>query len=97
MTGKVMCSGKPVSGTLLFSPAGNTPESKGEPVSVILNPDGTYTATLKTSGAHRLLVMPSDVKYPAPPGKEYPCDLSPITKTLTVGANEVDIDLPAPK
>lgn len=94
VTGKVTCSGKPVVGALLLTPTG---KARGESVQAILNADGSFSASLNTIGPHRVVIMPSDVPYPAPPGKEYPCDLGPLSKDLVAGANEMIIELPPKK
>src|SRR5687768_5687519 len=71
----------------------------GEAASATLDADGKYTLKLTTTGPHCVVVTPSDVKYPAKPGEEYPCDLAPQERDLKAGENkDVDIELkPRPK
>jgi hypothetical protein len=82
-----------VKGTVLFSPFGEGDDNTGEAVSAELKDDGSYELILKTIGKHRVVVSPSDVVYPAKPGEEYPCPLTPIEKDIKSGDNEVVIQL----
>jgi hypothetical protein len=93
VTGRVTCSGKAVRGSILFSPFGLGPNNTGPAVGASLKEDGSYELTLRTVGKHRVVVSPADVVYPAPPGQEYPCDLSPLERELAAGTNEVVIEL----
>lgn len=97
VAGKVICNGKPVQGSILFSPAGEGDNNTGPAVAAPLKDDGTYTLELKTSGKHRIAVSPSDMKYSTKPGDEYPCDLATIERDIKSGANEIVIDLPPHK
>ena len=92
VTGKVTCSAKPVQGSLLFSPIA---DGVGPAVSAAINPDGTYSVELKAVGKYRIVVTPSDVVYPAKPGKEYPCALTPLERDINAGDSEIVIDLGA--
>ena len=92
VAGRVTCSGKPVNGSILFSPFGEGPDNTGQAVGAPLK-DGNYEIHLQTIGKHRVVVSPADVKYPAPPGQEYPCDLAPQTQDVKAGANTIDIEL----
>lgn len=77
----------------MFSPFGEGSDNTGESVSANLKEDGSYEVHLKTIGKHRIVVTPSDVVYPAKPGHEYPCDLTPIEKEVKSGDNEIAIQL----
>ncbi|HJZ58014.1 MAG TPA: hypothetical protein VKE74_23855 [Gemmataceae bacterium] len=93
VSGRVTCGGKPVRGSILFSPLGEGPNNTGPSVAAPLNDDGTFELELKTVGKHRVVVSPADVVYPAKPGQEYPCDLAPAERELKAGGNEVVIEL----
>ena len=92
VAGRVTCNGAPVKGSVLFSPFGEGADNTGPAVGAPLK-DGAYEIRLQTVGKHRVVVSPSDVKYPAPPGQEYPCDLTPQIKEIKAGANTIDIEL----
>ena len=94
--GQVTCGGQPVSGSILFSPNGESADNTGEAIPVTLNPDGTFTATLKTTGKHRVTVNPPTeaVYSTTKPGQKFPCDLKPVEKELKPGDNEIVIGLP---
>ncbi len=92
VAGRVTCNGAPVKGSILFSPFGEGPDNTGPAVGAPLK-DGKYEIHLRTVGKHRVVVSPTDVKYPAPPGREYPCDLAPQTHELKAGGNTLDIEL----
>ncbi len=94
VTGRVTCDGNPVKGTILFSPFGEGEKNTGQAETATLKEDGSYEIVLKTIGKHRVVVSPSDIVYPAPPGKEYPCDLTPMERELNVGNNVINIELP---
>jgi len=93
VTGSVTCGDKPVKGIILISPFGDGPDNTGEAVSVPLRDDGSFEIQLKTIGKHRIVVSPSDIVYPAKPGEEYPCDLTPLEKEVKSGDNEFVIKL----
>ncbi len=95
VTGRVTCNGTPVKGSVLFSPFGEGADNTGPAVGAPLK-DGNYEIRLETVGKHRVVVSPSDIKYPAPPGQEYPCSLAPQIKQVKVGANTIDIELTRP-
>jgi hypothetical protein len=95
VTGRVTCGGQPVRGSILFSPFGEGPDNTGPAVTAPLKDDGSYELELKTFGRHRVVVSPADVVYPAQPGQEYPCDLSPVEREVKAGTNEVVIELRA--
>jgi len=97
VAGKVTCNGKPVRGSILFSPAGEGGNNTGEAVAVPLKDDGSYSLAINTVGKHRVVVSPEDVVYTDKPGGAYPCDLSPLEKVLAPGSNEIIIELPPQK
>ena len=97
VTGKITCNGIPVKGSVQISPFGEGSDNTGPAVSAPLKEDGSFALEIKTTGKHRIQVSPSDVKYPAKPGEEYPCDLSPIEKELKPGQNDLVLELPPPK
>ena len=92
VAGRVTCNGAPVKGSVLFSPFGEGADNTGPAVGAPLK-DGAYEIRLQTVGKHRVVVSPADVKYPAPPGEEYPCDLAPQTCEVKAGANTINIEL----
>jgi hypothetical protein len=94
VSGRVTCNGTPVKGSIVFNPVGEGAENTGPPAGGMLK-DGNYTISLKTIGKHRVVVSPADIKYPAPPGEEYPCDLAAQTHEVKAGANTINIDLPS--
>jgi hypothetical protein len=93
VVGRVTCGDKPVKGAVMFSPFGEGSDNTGPAVSADLKEDGSYEIHLKTIGKHRIVVTPSDRVYPAKPGQDYPCDLSPIEKEVKPGDNEITIPL----
>jgi hypothetical protein len=93
VSGRVTCDGKPVVGSIMFSPKGDSPENTGPAVEGVLDSDGKYTVQLKSIGSHRVRVSPGDIPYPPIPGKEYPCDLSTLDKDVKSGTNEISIEL----
>jgi hypothetical protein len=93
VTGRVTCRGKPVQGSILFSPFGQEPNNTGPAVGAPLKEDGSYELKLQTIGKHRVVVSPADIVYPALPGQEHPCDLSPLEREVKAGPNEVVIEL----
>ena len=93
VSGKVTCGTRAVPGSILFSPLGQGPNNTVEAVPATLGPDGSYTLELKTTGKHRVVISPSDIIYPAKPGQEYPCDLSPLEYDVKPGDNEIIIEL----
>lgn len=93
VVGRVTCGDKPVKGTVMFSPFGEGEDNTGQAVSTELSDDGSYQVQLKTVGKHRIVVSPSDIVYPAKPGEEYPCILTPIEKEVKPGDNEIIIQL----
>jgi hypothetical protein len=93
ISGKVTCDGKPVRGSIMFSPAGEGPENTGPAVAAPLKDDGTFELEIKTIGKHKAVVSPSDVKFPAKPGEEFPCDLSAVEKELKPGPNTINLEL----
>jgi hypothetical protein len=94
VSGKVSCSGKGVPGSVLFSPV-EKEATPGPATSVPVKEDGTFQAVLPTIGKHRLVVQPRDIKYPAPPGQEFPCSLKPTIHDIKEGSNDLSIDLSA--
>jgi hypothetical protein len=92
VAGRVTCNGAPVKGSVLFSPFGEGEDNTGPAVGAPLK-DGNYEIRLQTVGKHRVVVSPSDIKYPAPPGQEYPCSLAAQIKEIKAGANKIDIEL----
>lgn len=95
VTGNVKCQGKAITGSITFSPFGESKENTGAAVSAPLKPDGSYELTLKTIGKHRVVVSPDDVKYPVKEGEEmHRCDLSPQEFDLKEGDNTILIELP---
>jgi len=94
VTGKVTCSDKPVTGSILFSPKGANESTKGPAVNAALKEDGSFEIRLKTIGTHLVQVTPRDVKFPVRPGEiDYPCDRSPIEREVTPGGNDITIEL----
>src|ERR1019366_529168 len=68
ITGTVTCGGKPVAGSILFSPKGENDANKGPAVPTELKEDGTYELRLTTVGLHTVVITPRDMKYPAKHG-----------------------------
>ena len=94
VTGTVKCGGKPVAGTILFSPKGEDESNKGPAVSAILQADGSYELALRTIGKHAVVISPSDVKFHRRTAEAaYPCDLSPKEWDVTAGDNNIVIEL----
>ena len=93
VVGTVTADGKPVPGTVQFSPLGEGADNTGPPAAVPLGPDGGYALELKTVGKHRVVVSPSDVPYPVRPGQEYKYDLAPTEQVVKAGDNVIDISL----
>ena len=93
VSGRVTCDGKPVAGGILFSPKGDGGDNTGPPVNAALDEDGRYTLNLKSIGAHRVMITPSDLPPPSNKGKGYPCNLSNIEREVNAGTNEIVIEL----
>jgi hypothetical protein len=94
VTGRVTCQGKPVAGSILFSPKGEEASTKGSAVSANLDEDGNYELRLTTIGQHLVVVTPSDIRYPVKQGEvEYPCDRSPQEREIKTGDNRIVIEL----
>ena len=94
VTGRVTCQGKPVSGSILFSPKGKDASNKGSAVNANLDEDGCFELRLTTIGKHVVVVTPSDIRYPIKPGEmEYPCDRSPQERDINTGDNRIVIEL----
>ena len=94
VTGTVTCGGKPVSGSILFSPKGEDESNKGPAVSAILKEDGSYELVLPTIGKHTVVISPSDVKFHRRAAEvAYPCDLTPKEWDVTAGDNKIVIEL----
>ena len=90
----VTCQGKPVSGSILFSPKGKDASNKGSAVNANLDEDGCFELRLTTIGKHVVVVTPSDIRYPIKPGEmEYPCDRSPQERDINTGDNRIVIEL----
>jgi hypothetical protein len=96
VTGRVTCQGKPVVGSILFSPKGENERNTGPAVNTALGEDGSYELQLKTTGKHTVVVTPRDIKFPVPPGElDYPCDRSPLEREIQAGPNDITIELTA--
>ena len=94
VTGQVTCQGKPVIGTILFSPKGETEGASGVAVNAPLNEDGSYELELKTVGTYIVVITPRNVRFPVPPGQlDYPCDRSPLEREVQAGHNDITIEL----
>ena len=94
VTGQVKCQGKPVVGSILFSPQGENESNTGSAVSAPLGEDGSFQLQLKTIGKHTVVVTPRDVKFPVPAGEfDYPCDRSPVEREVQAGKNNITIEL----
>lgn len=93
VAGKVTADGKPVPGTVQFSPQGEGDANTGPSAAVPIGADGSYSLELKTTGKHRVVVSPSDIPYPAKPGNEYKYDLAPTDHDVKAGDNSIDISL----
>jgi len=94
VTGRVTCQGKPVAGSILFSPKGKDASNKGSAVNANLDEDGCFELRLTTIGKHVVVVTPSDIRYPIKPGEmEYPCDRSPQERDINTGDNRIVIEL----
>jgi hypothetical protein len=94
VTGRVTCQGKPVAGSILFSPKGEDARNKGTAVSASLDEDGCYELRLTTIGKHVVVVTPSDIRYPVKPGEvEHHCDRSPQEREINTGDNRIVIEL----
>ena len=92
VTGRVTCQGKPVVGSIQFSPKGEI--VNGAPVPAQLREDGSFERVLNSIGIHTVVVSPKDLKYPVPPGEfEYPCDRSPIEWDVKARENDVVIEM----
>lgn len=96
VSGTVTCQGRPVVGSILFSPKGEGPENTGPAVPAQIKADGSYEVTLKTIGEHTVVITPADVKYPVPEGEfDYPCDRTPSLHQIQAGENKIMIGLKA--
>ncbi len=96
VTGRVTCEGKPVVGSILFSPAGEGDANTGVAVPAPLNEDGVFKLSLKTTGKHLVVITPRDVMLKPPPGQfDYPCDRSPMEKEVQPGDNDFTIEMDA--
>lgn len=94
VTGTVTCGGKPVSGSILFSPKGEGEGNIGAPVNAPIKDDGTYELHLKTTGKHTVVITPRDMKYPVKPGEfDFPCSRAPKEWDVTAGDNTIVIEL----
>jgi hypothetical protein len=94
VTGRVTCQGKPVSGSIIFSPKGKDASNKGSAVTANLDQDGNYELRLSTIGKHIVVVTPNDIRYPVKPGEmDYPCDRSPQEWEINTGDNRIVIEL----
>ncbi len=93
VSGRVTCKGKAVKGSILFSPKTENAIAPGPAVAAPLKEDGSFELQLKSLGIHRVVVSPSDVVYPAQPGKDYPCELKPLEREVKAGANQIEIEL----
>ncbi len=92
--GRVTCEGKPVVGSILFSPKGENPNNTGPAVNGETDEDGNYELTLSTIGKHNVVVSPRDVKFRLKKGDvPHPCDLAPRELDLKAGENEIAIEL----
>src|SRR4051794_2331127 len=88
VSGRVTCQGKPVAGSILFSPKGEDPKNTGPAVNAALKEDGTYEVHLKSLGKHTVVVTPRDIQYPVPPGQfDYPCERTPVERDIQAGEN----------
>jgi hypothetical protein len=96
VTGRVTCEGKPVTGSILFSPKGEGESNTGPAVNAPIGEDGSYELRLKTTGKHTVVVTPRDIKFPVPPGElDYPCDRTPFEREVQAGPNDITIELTA--
>jgi hypothetical protein len=95
VTGRVTCDGKPVVGVILFSPKPDeTGNAAGSAVTAPLGEDGRFELKLTSMGAHTVVVTPHDVVARPKRGQfDYPCDRSPLERTVQPGDNEVTIEL----
>ena len=94
VSGTVTCNGKPVTGSILFTPKGEGEANTGPGVPVALKADGTYEIQLTTTGPHNVVVSPVDVKYPVKPGElDFPCSLATKEYDVTSGVNTISIEL----
>jgi hypothetical protein len=93
--GRITCDGKPVVGLVLFSPKVVDGGNAGPSVSAPLKEDGSYELQLTTPGTYTVVVTPRDVNPQPRPGQfDYPCDRSPLERTVQAGDNEISIQLP---
>jgi hypothetical protein len=93
VSGRVTCDGKPVEGTILFSPKGDGADNTGPAVEGVMDSDGKYSVQLKSIGTHRIRISPGNIPYPPVAGKEFQCDLSTLEKDVKSGPNEISIEL----
>jgi hypothetical protein len=94
VTGQVTCQGKPVTGSILFSPKGENESNTGPAVNAPLTEDGSYELRLKTVGKHTVVVTPRDIRFPVPAGElDYPCDRSPVEREVQAGHNDITIEM----
>jgi hypothetical protein len=94
VTGQVTCQGKPVIGTILFSPKGETEARSGSAVNAPLDEEGNYDLQLNTIGTYTVVITPRNVRFPVPPGEvDYPCDRSPLEREVQAGHNDITIEL----
>jgi len=94
VTGTVTCQNRPVIGTILFSPKGETEAGKGAAVNAPLNEDGSYAVQLNAIGTYTVVITPRNVRFPVPPGEvDYPCDRSPLEREVQAGHNDITIEL----
>jgi hypothetical protein len=94
VTGHVTCQGKPVKGSILFSPKGEDASNKGPGVAALIKEDGTYEVRLTAIGKHTVVITPSEIKYPLKPGEvDFPCDRSPSEWDVKAGDNKIVIEM----
>jgi hypothetical protein len=94
VSGQVTCQNNPVSGSILFSPKGETEAANGVAVSAPLDEDGKYELQLKTIGTYIVVITPRNVRFPVRPGEvDYPCDRSPLEREIQAGQNDITIEM----
>ena len=92
--GRITCQGKPIVGSVVFSPKGENPGNTGPVAKAQTDEDGNYNLRLQTTGRHTVVVTPRDLKYPRERGEaSHPCDLTPREVDVKPGDNEIAIEL----
>ena len=94
VTGNVTCQGKPVAGSILFSPKGENAGNQGPAVSAPIQVNGGYALQLTSLGKHIVIITPRDLKYPVKHGEQdFPCARSATEWDVQAGDNHIEIEM----